>query len=145
MSTRMRVFGTSGWYELAAAVDIAYRTVYLDERANTVVVTQTYWQASALDRLGRTDRPAIYSPNRGFAYFGQPSETHSTVLYVAPETAEPILRHTFSDVTSVARIDDRRGFPGINREIVIWRCDHIIRPWAETWPQLITNVLDPGI
>ncbi|WP_433522692.1 glycosyltransferase family 39 protein [Nocardia pseudovaccinii] len=145
LSTRMRVFGTSGWPELLAAVDSAYRTVDLGEHADTVIVTHTYWQASALDRLGSPGLPPIYSPNRGFAYFGQPSETDSTVLYVAPETAEPLLRHTFSDVTSVARLDDRLGFPGINREIVIWRCDRLIRPWAETWPQLTTNVLDPGI
>ncbi|MFI9733412.1 ArnT family glycosyltransferase [Nocardia sp. NPDC052278] len=145
LSTRMRVSGTSGWSELAAAVDTAYHTVDLGERAYIVIVTQTYWQASALDRLGGPDLPPIYSPNRGFAYFGQPSDTDYTALYVAPETAEPVLRHTFSDVTSVARLDDRLGFPGIDREIVIWRCDHMIRPWAETWPQLITNVLDPGI
>ncbi|MEV4238359.1 glycosyltransferase family 39 protein [Nocardia sp. NPDC049737] len=145
LSTRMRVFGSSGWSELTASVDAAYRTIDLGARAHTVIVTQTYWAASVLDRLGSPDLPPIYSPNRGFAYFGKPSETDTTVLYVAADAAEPLLRQTFWDVRPLKRLDDRLGFPGINRNIVIWRCDRSIRPWAETWPHLITNVLDPGI
>ncbi|WP_280361949.1 glycosyltransferase family 39 protein [Nocardia wallacei] len=142
LSARLRLFGTSGWDRLAATVRDAYRELPPDERARTVIVTHTYWQASALDR---TDLPAVYSPDRGFAYFGTPPETATTVLYVAPAAAETTLRRTFSGVRPVARLDDRLGFPGIDRKLTVWRCDRPARSWAETWPVLTTNVLDAGI
>lgn len=144
LSARLRMFGTSGWDRMETTVRDSYHELPPDEQARAVIVTQTYWQASALDR-NRADLPAVYSPDRGFAFFGTPPETASTVLYVAPATAEPELRRTFSDVRPVARLDDRLGFPGIDRKLTVWRCDRPTRPWAETWPALTTNVLDAGI
>ncbi|MBF6175924.1 ArnT family glycosyltransferase [Nocardia blacklockiae] len=144
ISARLRMFGTSGWDHLGAAVTAAYRGLAPEERARAVIVTQTYWQASALDHFGG-ELPAVYSPNRGFAYFGTPPESATTVLYLAPPKAAPRLRETFAGVRPVAVLDDRLGFPGIDRELIVWRCDRPQRSWAATWPSLTTTVLDPGI
>ncbi|WP_280331480.1 glycosyltransferase family 39 protein [Nocardia wallacei] len=144
LSARLRMFGTTGWDRLEATVRDAYRDLPPEARSRAVIVTHTYWQASALDRR-RADLPPVYSPDRGFAHFGTPPETATTVLYVAPATAEPELRRTFSGVRPVARLDDRLGFPGIDRKLTVWRCDRPVRSWADTWPALTTNVLDAGI
>nr|WP_276514911.1 glycosyltransferase family 39 protein [Nocardia transvalensis] len=144
LSTRLRMFGTSGWDRLRATVVSAYSVLPPPERERAVIVTRTYWQASALDRPG-IGLPAVYSPDRGFAYFGIPPETATTVLYVAPVNAEPALRRVFSDVRPVARLDDRLGFPGIDGKLAVWRCDRPRGSWADAWPGLTTNVLDPGI
>ncbi|MGW2661616.1 glycosyltransferase family 39 protein [Nocardia tengchongensis] len=133
MSTRMRLFGMSGWGELVSSVDAAVREVSRTTGAQPVVVTRTYWQAAALDRLG-DDLPPVFSQNRGFAYFGIPPDA-DTVLYIGDASSERLLRQQVSTVVPVSRLDDRLGFPGITRAVVIWRCDHPRRAWADTWPQ----------
>ncbi|WP_156959679.1 glycosyltransferase family 39 protein [Nocardia sp. BMG51109] len=144
LSTRMRTFGTSGWDRLADAARTAHRGLPPEQRERAVLVTQTYWQAGALDRPS-ADLPPVYSPNRGFAYLGTPPETATTVLYVAAEAAEPLLRRTFSAVRPAVRLDDPLGFPGIDRGLVVWYCDGPRESWAALWPRLTTTVLDAGI
>ncbi|MFE3987195.1 glycosyltransferase family 39 protein [Nocardia tengchongensis] len=140
MSTRMRLFGMDGWGELVSSVDAVARDVSTSSGARPIIVTRTYWQAAALDQLGQ-DLPPVFSPNRGFAYFGVPPDA-ATVLYVGDASAESMLRQQFSTVAPVSRLDDRLGFPGITRAVVIWRCDHPRRAWADTWPQWRTLVVN---
>ncbi|WP_169812684.1 ArnT family glycosyltransferase [Nocardia acidivorans] len=143
LSTRMRLFGVTGWNELAAAVTAQVETLTPSDRAHTVVVTRTYWQAAALDDHAR-DLPPVYSANRGFAYFGFPSHSETTVLYIGSEGSESLLRDSFSEVRVLTRLDSPLGFPGITRHVVLWRCDHPRRPWQQVWPDWRTNVLDSG-
>ncbi|WP_330179228.1 glycosyltransferase family 39 protein [Nocardia sp. NBC_01503] len=143
LSTRMRLFGVSGWDELYAAVAAQADELTPPARAHTVVITQTYWQAAALDGHA-PELPPVYSANRGYAYFGSPSQSATTVLYIGSSGAESILRQTFSDVRVVDRLDSPLGFPGITRHVVLWRCDHPRRPWQEIWPRWRTTVLDSG-
>lgn len=143
LSTRMRLFGVSGWDELAAAVATRADELTPSARAHTVVITQTYWQAAALDGY-EPELPPVYSANRGFAYFGSPSQSATTVLYVGSGRSESTLRQSFSEVRALTRLDSQLGFPGITRNVVLWRCDHPRRPWQEIWPGWRTNVLDSG-
>ncbi|WP_280268987.1 glycosyltransferase family 39 protein [Nocardia wallacei] len=145
LSTRMRVFGTSGWSGLVAGVEGAYRALPPQERAQTVIITRTYWQAAALDQLIEPGRVPVHSPNRGFAYFGGPPDTARTALYVTTDDAGPRLRAAFESAWPVRRIDERLGFPGIDRGVTVWRCDRPRRPWPALWADLTTLTLDhPG-
>lgn len=144
ISARMRVFGVSGWGELAAAVDSATTGLNSQARSHAVVVAQNYWQAAALDRRTGAHLP-VYSANRGFAYFGAPPESATTVLYVGSSAMEAALRQDFSYVRPVSRLNDLLGFPGITRDVVIWRCDDPRRPWLRIWPDWRTAVLDQGM
>ncbi|WP_297609174.1 hypothetical protein [Nocardia sp.] len=108
-----------------------------------VVIAQNYWQAAALDELG-VALPPVYSANRGFAYFGMPPVTATTVLYVGSNAAETTLRQTFSEVRLLSRLNAPLGFPGITKHVVIWRCDHPLRPWSDIWPGWHTTILDSG-
>ena len=145
LSTRMRTFGTSGWSRLVGGVDAAYRAVAPGDRAGVVVLTQTYWQAAALDELGPPGHPPVYSADRGYAYFGSPAEAARIVLYVGAGASDTLPHNVFEVADPVVRIDDPFGFPGIDHGVRIWRCRHPRRPWSVLWPNLTTLVLDPGL
>lgn len=142
---RMRMYGMSGWRPLVDTVDAAYGGLTPDERAQTVMITQTYWQASALDRLWDRAGQRVYSPNRGFGYFGTPPEYATTILYVARIDAETELRLLFSSVERLAALDDPLGFPGVDRGVAVWRCDGPHNPWTAMWPHLMTLAIDSGL
>ena len=141
LSTRMRFSGTTGWDELTAGVAGAART----GRRDTAVVTRTYWQAAALAHSGDPRIPPVYSANRGFAAFGRPPADTTSLLFVDTDAAEMRLRRTFSGVVPIVRLDDPRGFPGIDAHVTIWRCTGPRASWERIWPELTTDILDPGI
>lgn len=144
LSTRMRVSGTTGWAPLVAGAALAVERAGPDH-ARTAILTRTYWQAAALDRFGPPGLPPVYSPDRGFAEFGRPPPGTTTIIYVDTDTAEMRLRRTFSTVEPLVRLDDPRGFPGIDAHVTIWRCAEPRDTWARLWPELTTDILDPGI
>ncbi|MBF6331343.1 ArnT family glycosyltransferase [Nocardia transvalensis] len=129
-------YGKFGWTELREAVAAAYRALPEPERARAVIVTDNYWQAGALD-VARDDYglPAVYSPNRGFGYFGTPPDSATTVLWVGGEESD--MRSRFTTVTAVGRVNARLGIPGIVRDVTLWRCDGPIRPWSQAWSDML--------
>ncbi|MEU6565074.1 ArnT family glycosyltransferase [Nocardia nova] len=141
LSTRMRVSGTTGWDELVTAVARAAATA----PDATAVLTRTYWQAAALAHASDARIPPVYSADRGFAAFGRPPPDTATVLCVDTDDAGTRLRRTFSAVEPILPLDDPRGFPGIDAHVTIWRCAGSRASWERIWPELTTNILDPGI
>ncbi|AHH18189.1 putative membrane protein [Nocardia nova SH22a] len=126
-------YGQFGWPELTAAVVDAYRALPPERREHAVIITDTYWQASALDQLGRTELPPVYSPSRGFGYFGAPPDTARTTLIVGgPEVA---LRGQCDELTAVGRVDTRLGFAGNTRDVTINECTGPKQPWSRIWPK----------
>ncbi|WP_167768757.1 glycosyltransferase family 39 protein [Nocardia sp. CS682] len=130
------VYGRFGWPELAAATATAYRSLPEADRAATVIITDSYWQASALDVFSAENNlPDVYSPNRGFGYFGTPPDSATTVLWVGDDASD--IRPLFASVTPIGRADTPLGFPGATRDVTIWRCDGPRAPWSHTWPDLL--------
>lgn len=129
------IFGEFGWSELAGATAGAYHALAPSMRNDVVIVTQTYAQAGALDReRARVGLPSVFSPHRGFGYFGAPPDTAETVLWVGGSEAE--LRGWFSSVVPVAKSDVPLGIPGITREVTIWECGSPRQPWSALWPRV---------
>lgn len=130
------VYGRFGWSELAAETAAAYRALPEPERASAVVVADSYWQASALDVYRAAyGLPAVYSPNRGFGYFGTPPDYATTVLWVGGDEAD--VRAHCAEVTSIGRVDARLGFPGVTRDVTLWRCAQPRTPWSRAWPDML--------
>jgi hypothetical protein len=130
------VYGRFGWSELAAGTAAAYRTLPEPQRASAVVIADSYWQASSLD----IDRaayglPAVYSPNRGFGYFGSPPDTATTVLWVGGTEAD--VRARCAEVAAIGRVDARLGYPGVTRGVTVWRCAKPRAPWSQAWPAML--------
>ncbi|ABK73894.1 glycosyltransferase family 39 protein [Mycolicibacterium smegmatis] len=127
-------YGRFGWPELAEETAAAYRDLTDEEREWAVVIAESYWQASALDNYPDGDLPAVYSPGRGWGYFGAPPDDATTVLYVDryPDTARELCAH----VDPVGRADARLGIPGVSRDVTIWKCVDPRQPWSTIWPSL---------
>ncbi|MEU6829536.1 glycosyltransferase family 39 protein [Nocardia beijingensis] len=130
------IYGRFGWSELAAGTAAAYAALPEPERASAVVIADSYWQASALD-LARASHglPAVYSPNRGFGYFGTPPDTATTVLWVGG--AEADVRAHCAEVSAVGQVDARLGYPGVTRGVTVWRCARPLAPWSHAWPEML--------
>ncbi|WP_280265947.1 ArnT family glycosyltransferase [Nocardia wallacei] len=126
------VYGRFGWPELDDAVTAVYDALPPWQRERTVLVTDTYWQASALDQLGRDHLPPIYSPSRGFGYFGAPPDDAEVVLAVGGY--ETVLRTQFDHVEPIGKVDTRLGFPGNTQNVTIWKCTGQRKPWSQVWP-----------
>ncbi|HLS77245.1 MAG TPA: glycosyltransferase family 39 protein [Nocardia sp.] len=125
------LYGEFGWPELTEAVEQAVAGLPPEERATAVIVTEVYWQAGALDQLGRDRLPAVYSPSRGFGYFGTPPPEATTALCVGWDDGR--LRQRFSTVEPVGAVDVRLGFPGVTRDVTIWKCAGPLGGWQAQW------------
>lgn len=126
------VYGEFGWPELTAAVLRAYDELPPEQRSGAVIITDTYWQASALEQFDRDRLPPIYSPSRGYGYFGTPPDSASVVLAVAVN--EAFLHWDFDQVEPVGKVDSRLGYPGSTQGVTIWKCTGLRHPWAQVWP-----------
>ncbi|RDI51072.1 glycosyltransferase family 39 protein [Nocardia mexicana] len=144
MAVRAQAFGLRGWPQLVETVERAVAALPEGERSETVIVTQNYWQASALDVLSRADLPPVYSPSRGYGYFGPPPDTATRVLYVGGDSLAAALPDRFAAATPVARLDDAAGFQGVNYGIRVWYCTGPLRPWSHTWPELMSLRIEHG-
>ncbi|WP_306365090.1 glycosyltransferase family 39 protein [Nocardia sp. CC227C] len=145
LDRRMRLHGPSGWPELVAAVDSAHRALPPRERAGLLVLTQNYWQAAALDYYGpAAGLPPVYSPNRGYGYFGPPPDSATAVLYVGVDRPETALRVAFGATAELTRRDEPLGFPGVNRAVSVWYCRDPRVPWSTAWPAARTLPLVDG-
>ncbi|AYF75107.1 DUF2723 domain-containing protein [Nocardia yunnanensis] len=142
---RTSIYGYSGWSELTAKVAGAYRQLPEADRPK-VIIAQNYWQAAALQNFGRDyDLPPVYSPNRGFGYFGPPPADTGAVLYVGLDGADPALRRQFGSVTVLTHLNVPNGFPGVNSDIAISLCRRPNHPWPELWPDMMDLHLPLGI
>ncbi len=132
-----QAYGEFGWSELTAAVASVYQRLPPEQRRTVVIVTERYIQASALD-YSRTAAglPAIFSPKRGFGYFGAPPDNADMVLWVGSNMAD--LQARFDSVVGVAKFGVRLGMPQVTRDITIWKCTGPKQPWSIMWPTMQT-------
>ncbi|WP_405484535.1 ArnT family glycosyltransferase [Nocardia sp. NBC_00511] len=139
-------FGTTNWSKMVEAVDTGYNTLTPEEKSHSAVVAQGYWQAGAVEQLGdRYHLPPVYSPSRGFGFFGPPPNNATTIVYVGLDTAEPDLRTHFTDVQRVTQLDDPVGTPGIDRMVAVWKCKGPKQPWSTMWDSMTTLYFDLGL
>ncbi|MEV0760997.1 glycosyltransferase family 39 protein [Nocardia sp. NPDC050435] len=144
MAIRAQFFGLRGWPQLVDTVTAAVAGLPAEQRAGVVVVTQNYWQASALEVLARRDLPPVYSPSRGYGYFGPPPDAATRVLYVGGDSLAAPLATRFATVALLARLDDPTGFQGVNHGMRVWYCTGPQRPWSQTWPELMSLRIEHG-
>ncbi|WP_280437860.1 glycosyltransferase family 39 protein [Nocardia carnea] len=130
---QISLYGEFGWPELAAGVVAAYESLPPRERAQSAVITGSYWQAGALDQLAGDRLPPVYSPARGFGYFGMPPDTVTTMVCVGGDTDR--LRAQFAVLEPLGRVDTRLGFLDNTRDVVVWKCAEPRATWSRVWPE----------
>ncbi|RRO15717.1 glycosyl transferase [Saccharopolyspora rhizosphaerae] len=110
---------------IARDVSAAYLSLPAEQRSRTAVVGGSYISAAMLDVGSRHHPlPEVFSPHRGYGYFGRPSDDVDTIVYYGNDVEE--LRPHFTDI--------RPAIPG--EALKGWIATGKTRPWSEIWPQL---------
>lgn len=125
--------GSLGWPQVADVVATAQHELPAGKHA--VVVTDTYWQAGALEVYGPGRHlPAVYSAERGYFYFGRPPEVTETVLHVGGNPDQ--LRGWFSEVRPAGVVRLAAPADNVNQGVRVWLCEHPRLPWPDLWNQM---------
>ncbi|OQO89362.1 glycosyltransferase [Saccharomonospora piscinae] len=120
-----------GWPEVAASVASVYHALPENHRETATIVTETYWQAAALDKF-EPDLPEAHSGSRGYWYFGVPPESARLTLFVGGSRDE--LEPYFDQVKRVGTVDNGHEVNNGNQGEPIWVCEGRTAPWSELWP-----------
>lgn len=136
---------TVGWPEMADSVAEVYQAMPSADRGATVILTDRYEQAAALDRYGPSrGLPPVYSGHRSYWYFGRPADTSRHVIFVGAD--REYLDKFFGSVSKKGRVDNRLGVNNLNQGMPIWLCGDPKKPWSQLWPELYRQavVIAPG-
>ncbi|MFD3596388.1 ArnT family glycosyltransferase [Nocardia sp. NPDC058640] len=139
-------YGNDTWHSLADAVHEVSIRLPPAEQATTVVVASAYNQAGALDHYGQSRWiPPVYSPHRGFAAFGTPPDSATTIVYVGFNhgTEQRDFLAGFAHTTKARQLRDPLGLSGQNFDIDIWICRDPLTPMSTAWPSLGYTVAPP--
>lgn len=124
-----------GWPELVGVVRVAADTLTPEERADAVVFTLNYGEASAVRVLGE-DLPPAYSGHNGYGDWGPPPEEAAVVILVGPRDAAG-WRWAMGSCVSRGQVDNGVGLANEEQDAGVWVCRDRPASWAETWPRLV--------
>lgn len=119
-----------GWPQVAASVAAVYHALPEERQADTTIVTETYWQAAAIEKF-EPDLPESHSGSRGYWYFGVPPEDASSTLFVGGTRER--LEQYFDRVKRVGTVDNGHEVNNGSQGAPIWLCEGRIAPWDELW------------
>jgi Dolichyl-phosphate-mannose-protein mannosyltransferase len=126
---------TVGWPRFIDTVSTAWQSIPVAERDHTVIFTENYGEAGAIDLLGGSHGlPRAYSGHNGFTEWSQPSPSATGALvlgYQSPADAAPY----FGDCAALATIDDGVGLNNDEQGLPVMLC-HPTASWATLWPEL---------
>ncbi|VVJ21153.1 Uncharacterised protein [Amycolatopsis camponoti] len=129
-------FAEIGWPEGTNSVAGAFARLPGPE--HTAVVTETYWEASALARYGPgLGLPEPASGNRGYATLGVPPETATDVLFVGADPRP--LRGHFAGVRPIGKVDTGSAKPSYFDGVPLWLATGRTGPWSALWPELVNT------
>ncbi|MFE3984979.1 ArnT family glycosyltransferase [Nocardia tengchongensis] len=140
-------YGNDDWEDLADAVDIVATSLPPEEQARTAVVAEAYNEAGALDHYRKFKAiPPVYSPNRGFAEWGPPPDSATTILWVgyndSPE--QRAFLANFAQATPTLKLDNELGIAGQNHHVTVWICREPKVPLSVAWPTLTYMIVPPA-
>lgn len=124
-----------GWPELVDVVRAATDSLTLEERAEAIVFTMNYGEASAIRLLGE-GLPPVYSGHNGYGDWGPPPEQAKTTILVGPRDAGG-WRWAFGSCESSGRVDNGIGLENQEQGAGVWVCRDRPGTWESTWPQLM--------
>ncbi len=126
---------TVGWPRFIGTVSTAWHAIPDAARTSTVIFTNNYGEAGAIDVLGRSHGlPDAYSGHNGFSEWGQPDRAATQVLlvgYDGPADARPY----FGGCVTLATVDNGVGLDNQEQGLPIQFCQ-ITASWAALWPRL---------
>ena len=129
-----------GWPGYVDQVGEVVASIPAAQRADTIVLTQTYQQAAALDLLRPASGvriPAVYSGHNGFWFWGPPPESATDAIVIGNfSPADLATGYAHCEVAATVQTP-----PGVDNDLTgtpIHRCTGLRQPWSVLWPQLAT-------
>jgi hypothetical protein len=124
-----------GWRELVAAVAQVYRRLPAEEQARTVIYTQNYGEAGAIDWLGREQGlPPARSGHNHYFLWG-PGDVEPLVLLIIGGKAEDHAR-VCAQVELAARMPPNPYVMPYEDELPLYLCRGLQEPLATLWPRV---------
>lgn len=123
-----------GWPEYARQVATVYGALPVQDRDRTVILTQNYGEAGAMDRYGpELGLPPAYSGHNELWEYGPPpaSSTIALVLTDAPGAWD----HRFEQCAVRGRLDNGVGIDNEEQGVSILECRDPVNGWGALWPQ----------
>ena len=129
-----------GWPGYVDQVGEVVASIPAAQRPDTIVLTQSYQQASALELLrpanGETI-PAVYSGHNGFWFWGPPPESATDAIVIGDYSpADLATVYTHCELADTVQTP-----PGVDNDLTgtpIHHCTGRRQPWSALWPQAAT-------
>jgi 4-amino-4-deoxy-L-arabinose transferase-like glycosyltransferase len=126
---------TVGWPRFIDTVATVWQSIPAAARAHTVIFTQNYGEAGAVDVLGRSHGlPRSYSGHNGFSEWGQPPVDATRVLLLGFDGAADAAPY-FTGCRQQALVDNRVGLDNDEQGLPVLLCQPN-GSWAALWPKL---------
>ncbi len=134
---------TIGWPELVRTVDAVWTSLPPSQRASTVIFTDDYAEAGAINELGRgTGLPTAVSSQNSEWWWGPGNPRATTIVAVAPGPVDDgtgygyYLLQFFTSVRVAATLSNPYGIHNQEWGGHVYICTGPRQPWAQMWPQL---------
>jgi hypothetical protein len=130
---------TIGWPSLVGSVRTVWDTLPPAQQAQTVIFTEEYAEAAAVNELGRgTGLPPAVSGQNNEWWWGPGRPDATTVIAVAPghEDYAAYLAQYFTSVRTVATLSNPAGVHNVEWGGHVYLCTGLISPWGRLWPRL---------
>jgi 4-amino-4-deoxy-L-arabinose transferase-like glycosyltransferase len=129
-----------GWPQLVGTVRTAWFSLPASQRADAVIFTSNYGEASAINVLG-TGLPQAVSGHNTYWWWGPGNPRATTVLAVTPGPADgggdaAYLGQFFASVRAVATLSNPYGLHNQEWGGQVYLCTGPRLPWGQIWPQL---------
>ncbi len=133
-SIRTDFADTVGWRDLVAQVDAVYKRVPVSERSTTVIVTNNYGEAGAINTYGSSlGLPTAVSGELSY-YYWRPYQLGGPVIGVGLDAA--FLATLFYDCSTVATISNPYGLQNQESGAPIVVCVRPTTSLDQLWPRL---------
>lgn len=126
-----------------AAVRQAWAALPAEQRARTVVISNSYIWAAYLDTAPPgTELPPVHSGNRSYGYFEPPPDDHDVVIFVGPDPSVPAPAVTGLRPAGMSGSGDTLLPPGAEAGVPVWTGGTLQQRWPHAWPELRTLDVD---
>lgn len=139
-STRVPIFNQIaqdqvGWPVYVRQVASVRESLPAHERDSSVVITDNYGEAGAVDRYGPEhgiDR--VYSAQNELYFLARPPASARTAIIVGGSSAQ--LAGLFGSCEIAKRLDNGWGVRNQEQSIAIWVCRNPVGGWEQAWPAM---------
>ncbi len=131
-----------GWPQLVSTVRTVWFSLPAGKRANAVIFTSNYGEASAINILGQgTGLPEAVSGHNTYWWWGPGNPYATTVVAVMPGPKDgggdaAYLGQFFTSVRAVATLSNPYGLQNQEWHGHVYLCTGPRHPWGQMWPQL---------